>query len=48
MFSLGGGAIIWKSIKQICVVESTMEVEYVVACEATKEVVWLHEFLKEL
>ena len=48
MFSLGGGAIIWRSIKQTCVVDSTMEVEYVVACEAAKEEVWLHEFLKDL
>ena len=48
VFSLGGGAIIWRSIKQTCVVDSTMEVEYVAACEVAKEAVWLREFLKEL
>ena len=48
VFSLGGGAIIWRSIKQTCVADSTMEVEYVAACEVAKEAVWLREFLKEL
>ena len=48
MFSLGGGAIIWRSIKQTCVADSTMEAEHVAACEAAKEAVWPREFLKEL
>ena len=39
VFTLGSGAIIWRSIKQTCVADSTMEAEYVAACEATKEVV---------
>ena len=39
VFTLGGGAIVWRSIKQSCVADSTMEVEYVAACEAAKEVV---------
>ena len=47
-FTLGGGAIIWRSVKQTCVADSTMEAEYVAACEAAKEAVWLREFLKEL
>ena len=45
---MGGGAIIWRSVKQRCVADSTMKVEYVAPCEAAKEAVWLHEFLKEL
>ena len=39
VFTLGGGAISWRSIKQSCVADSTMEAEYVVASEAAKEVV---------
>ncbi|KAL6327640.1 hypothetical protein AAG906_022203 [Vitis piasezkii] len=46
--TLGSGAIIWRSVKQTCVADSTMEAEYVAACEAAKEAVWLREFLKEL
>ncbi|RVW21514.1 Retrovirus-related Pol polyprotein from transposon TNT 1-94 [Vitis vinifera] len=41
VFTLGGGAIIWRSVKQTCVADSTMEAEYVAACEAAKEAVWL-------
>ena len=48
VFSLGGGAIIWRSIKQTSVVDSTMEAEYVATCEAAKKAVWLQEFSKEL
>ena len=39
VFTLGGGAISWKSVKQSCVADSTMKAEYVAACEAAKEVV---------
>ena len=48
VFTLGGGAIVWRSVKQSCVVDSTMEAEYVAACEATKEAVWLCKFLSDL
>ena len=44
---MGGGAITWKSVKQSCIVDSTMEVEYVAACEAT-EAIWLKKFLSNL
>ncbi|XP_062118893.1 secreted RxLR effector protein 161-like [Humulus lupulus] len=47
-FTLRGGAIIWRSIKQACIGDSTMEAEYVVESEATKEVVWLRKFLGDL
>ena len=33
LFTLGGGAVSWWSIKQKCIVDSTTEAEYVVACE---------------
>ncbi|KAL0539455.1 hypothetical protein IC582_023667 [Cucumis melo] len=45
---LNGGAIVWRSIKQGCIADSTMEAEYVAACEATKEAVWLRKFLHDL
>ena len=48
VFTLGGGAVIWKSAKQKCIADSTMEAEYVAASEAAKEAVWLKNFLKEL
>ena len=40
--------MIWKSVKQKCIADSTMEAEYVVASEAAKEVVWLKNFLMDL
>lgn len=38
VFIFVGGAISWKSMKQSCIVDSAMEVEYVAACEATNAV----------
>ncbi|GFS37982.1 hypothetical protein Acr_00g0055040 [Actinidia rufa] len=48
VFTLGGGAISWRSVKQYCIADSTMEVEYVAAYEVAKEAVWLKKFLLEL
>ena len=48
VFTLNEGAIIWRSIKQGCIANSTMEAEYVAACEAAKESVWLRKFLTDL
>lgn len=48
VFTLGGGAIIWRSTKQSFVADPTMEAEYVTACVEAKEVVWLGNFLKEV
>ena len=48
VFTLGGGAISWRSVKQSCVADSTMEVDYVVAYEAAKEAIWLKKFLSDL
>ena len=48
MFTLGGGVISWRSIKQSCIVDSTIEVEYVATCEAAKEAIWLKKFLSDL
>ena len=48
IFTLNGRAVVWRSIKQTCIADSKMEAEYVAACEATKEVVWLRKFLIDL
>lgn len=48
MFTLGGGAITFRSIKQSCIAKSTMEAKYVVASKAAKEAIWCGNFLKEL
>ena len=37
IFTLGGGAVVWRSIKQSSIAYSTMEAEYIEACEAAKE-----------
>ena len=37
-----------RSVKQSCIADSTMEAEYVAACEAAKEAVWLKKFLSNL
>ena len=39
IFTLGGATVSWRSIKQSCIVDSTMEAEYVATLEAAKEVV---------
>ncbi|KAA0034884.1 glycine-rich domain-containing protein 1-like [Cucumis melo var. makuwa] len=39
VFTLNGGTVVWRSIKQSCITDSTMEAEYVAACEAAKEAV---------
>ncbi len=48
VFILNSGSVVWRSIKQSCIADSTMEAEYVAACEAAKEAVWLRKFLKAL
>ena len=48
VFTLGGGAISWRSDKQSCITNSTIEVEYVATCEAAKEAIWLKKFFSDL
>ena len=48
VFTIGGGAVIWRSIKKSCIADSTMEAEYVAAYEAAKEAFWLRQFLINL
>ena len=47
VFTLGGGAVIWRSVKQYAISDSTMEAEYIAASEAAKEIVWLKKFYSD-
>ena len=47
-FNMGSGVISWFSRKQSCVALSIAEAEYVVACLASYEVVWLKKLLFDL
>ncbi|CAA0838989.1 cysteine-rich RLK (RECEPTOR-like protein kinase) 8 [Striga hermonthica] len=48
VFTYGGTAVSWISKLQKIVTLSTTEAEYVAVTEATKELVWLQNFLNEL
>ncbi|KAJ9558488.1 hypothetical protein OSB04_013102 [Centaurea solstitialis] len=48
VFTLNEGAISWKSSKQDTIADSTTEAEYIAACDAAKEAVWLRNFLSDL
>ena len=48
VFRVNGGAVCWRSGKQPIVAQSTMESEYIAACEAANEAVWLRKFIIEL
>ena len=48
VFSLGGGAVSWKSCKQIILTRSTMEAELTALDTATVEAEWLRELLMDL
>ena len=48
VFIVGGTTVSWISKLQQVVALSTMEAEYVVATEASKEMIWLQRFMEEL
>ncbi|XP_043703711.1 secreted RxLR effector protein 161-like [Telopea speciosissima] len=48
VFLMGGGAISWKGVKQTVIASSTMQAEFVVMFEATKQAVWLRNFIAGL
>jgi hypothetical protein len=48
VFTLGGGAVSWKSCKQTILIWSTMEAELATLDTATIDVEWLHELLMDL
>jgi hypothetical protein len=47
-FILGSSMVLWSNKKQSCVALSTIEVEYVAACVARREAVWLWKLLSGL
>ncbi|GJR07873.1 hypothetical protein Tco_0790525 [Tanacetum coccineum] len=42
------GAVTWKSSKQDTMADFTCESEYIVACEASKEAIWMKNFIGDL
>jgi hypothetical protein len=48
VYTLNGGAIVWKSFKRNTIADSTIEAEYIAASEASKEEVWIKKFLEEV
>ncbi|KAK1665440.1 hypothetical protein QYE76_053599 [Lolium multiflorum] len=48
LFTLGGGAVSWKSCKQTIITRSTMEAELTALDTATVEAEWLRELLMDL
>jgi hypothetical protein len=44
-FSIGGGVVSWSSKKQATVATSTCGAEYMAACHASKEAIWLRNLL---
>jgi transposase InsO family protein len=45
---IGSGVVSWQSKRQSIVALSTTEAEYMAACEAGKEIVWMRKMLQEL
>ena len=48
LYKIGKNTVAWKSTKQKMVTLSTTEAEYVAACDAAKEAMWLQQLLAEL
>ncbi|KAK4391449.1 Retrovirus-related Pol polyprotein from transposon TNT 1-94 [Sesamum angolense] len=48
VLKLEGGVVAWKSSKQATIMDSTTEVEYIMASETTKEAVWMKNYIQEL
>ncbi|KAG7552374.1 Zinc finger CCHC-type [Arabidopsis thaliana x Arabidopsis arenosa] len=48
VFTLGGGAVSWKSSKQTCIARSTMESEFIALDSAAEEAEWLRNFLEDI
>ncbi|KAK4395917.1 Retrovirus-related Pol polyprotein from transposon TNT 1-94 [Sesamum angolense] len=48
VFTLGGGAISWKFVKQTCIARSTMEFEFIALELASQEAEWLRNLVGDM
>ncbi|KAD5507661.1 hypothetical protein E3N88_15364 [Mikania micrantha] len=48
VFTLGGGAIAWKSSKQTLIARSTMKSEFIALDKAGEEAEWLRQFVEDI
>ena len=48
IFVMNGGTVSWKCSKHEITTNSITEAEYMAACDATKEAVWMRKFIFEL
>ena len=48
LFTLGGGAVSWKSSKKTYIARSTMESEFIALDKAGEEAKWLRHFLEDI
>ena len=48
IITLGGAPVSWRSSRQKCLATSSCEAEYVAACAASQDLVWLRRVLDEL
>ena len=48
LFTLGGGAVSWKSSKKTCIARSTMESEFIALDKAGEEEEWPRHFLEDI
>ncbi|KAL0462922.1 UNVERIFIED_CONTAM: hypothetical protein Slati_0179800 [Sesamum latifolium] len=48
MFKFNGGVVAWKSSKKDTTADSTTKAEYITASEATKEAIWMKNYIQEL
>ncbi|CAH1444067.1 unnamed protein product [Lactuca virosa] len=48
LFTLGGGAISWKSSKQTVIARSTMESKFIALDKSGEEAEWLRQFLEDI
>lgn len=45
---LGGGSISWGSKKQTCIIDSTIDAEFVALASVSKKAKWLRDLLHEI
>src|SRR5215472_8475615 len=48
IFQIDGGAISWSSQKQSIIAQSTAEAEFIAMNQATKEALWIRQFISEV